>query len=184
MQSQPAQAPNKDVLRYSFAFIGAAGVVCGILVLGYLRTNNVGAAIVAGIYALIAGSFYLLLSLFGRDVTKLGRVGDGLIGAALIAVGVIALVLSGQGNKAEEFALLGVAFGVTWIVEGLLCALAYLRHTTGWWSAFSGVVFIVAGILMLVAFAWITSAQWDFLGWALLVLGFVQFFRLAFSGRQ
>lgn len=184
MTSKSTGTPGKDALRYSFAFIGTAGIICGILILGYLHENSVVASIVAGIYALIAGAFYVLLSLFGRDVSKLGRAGDILIGAALIAVGIIALVLTGRGSAPEEYELLGIAFGVTWIVEGLLCGLAYLRKTAGWWSLVVAIAFIVAGVLMLVAFAWISSVQWAFLGWALLILGFVQFFRLMFSNRK
>jgi uncharacterized membrane protein HdeD (DUF308 family) len=80
--------------------------------------------------------------------------------------------------------LVGVLFGVSWIVEGVVGLTLIGDSASKVWTIVYALIGIVAGILVLTSPLWGAALLWLWLGVSLVVMGFVQIVRAIRFGSQ
>ncbi|MDZ8276623.1 DUF308 domain-containing protein [Microbacterium aquimaris] len=171
MATHTTATPERSTgARAALGFGGVLAVVIGILILLWPeRTASVATALIA-VYAIGAGVVYAAVGLFAKDQKTRSRVGRISAAVVFLIVGILALLNLGQ-TTAWLAVFLGVAVGVTWIVEGIL-TLATLRESEH--KALSitfAVVALVAGAVLVASPVWGIAVLWWLLGASLIVLG-------------
>jgi uncharacterized membrane protein HdeD (DUF308 family) len=170
-------------VRTTFAVSGIAAIVLGVLLLVVPGRTLQFAAIVLGIYFLVAGVMRIALSLFGQLPYAQHRVLGILFGALLLICGI--LILRDSSAAATTLLIILVLFtGIGWIIDGIMSLVESKDASSRGWAVFFGVVSIVAGIAVLAIPGW--SAVWllFFAAIALIVMGIAAVIRAITFGRR
>lgn len=140
--------------RVSLSVLGVVSIIIGVLVLTHPAKTGTAAAlfaaIVLGIFAVVAGISYVFSAIFRGGVSFWGRIGRLLIGVLSVIAGVV--VLYNPTTSAMFVALYAVIMiGITWIFEGVIAFSEMSQSSSKGWTAFYGVISILAGIAMIVS---------------------------------
>jgi uncharacterized membrane protein HdeD (DUF308 family) len=177
---------EKSVINTVRAAIGASGVVSaviGILILVWpVKTAVVVAGIIA-IYAVIAGVVNIAIGIFSRRLGGWARVGYLVLGAVFIIAAIVSFANLGAA-AAGLAVLVGVLFGISWIVEGVVGLTMMGDSGSKVWTIVYALIGVIAGILLLMSPLWGAALLWLWLGASLLVLGIVQLVRAFRFGSQ
>jgi uncharacterized membrane protein HdeD (DUF308 family) len=165
-----------NTLRAAIGVSGALSLVIGLVILVWpVKTAAVVAGIIA-IYAVNAGVVNLAIGIFSRRIGGWARIGYLVLGVVfLVAAG---LAFSNLTAAAAGLAtLVGVLFGISWIVEGVVGLTMVGDSPSKVWTIVYAVIGIVAGIMVLTSPMWGAAVLWLLLGVTLLALGVVQIIR-------
>ncbi len=165
-----------NTLRAAIGVSGALSLVIGVVILVWpVKTAAVVAGIIA-IYAVIAGVVNLAIGIFSRRIGGWARVGYLVLGVVfLLAAG---FAFSNLTAAAAGLAtLVGVLFGISWIVEGVVGLTMVGDSPSKVWTIVYAIIGIVAGIMVLTSPMWGAAVLWLLLGVTLLALGVVQIIR-------
>ncbi len=173
-----AEKIRASIIRYRVAFgiAGIVAVIVGIVILVQPRFVGNLAAILVGLYALVAGAIYLGLGLFTKDMGSWPRAARIVVGAVFIVGGILALV-NMNTTTTVLVTVIATVVGIMWIVEGVVTlTLAVTASPNGWVIGYA-VVSIAAGVLVLISpFMFAAAINW-LLGISFIVLGVVQLLR-------
>jgi Uncharacterized conserved protein len=169
-------------IRAAFGVGGAVALILGIMLLVWPGKTFAVAAVLLGIYFLIAGIVRLALGVFSRGIGGGMRTLDILLGLLLIIAGIIAL-RNAAVTGAALLILLVAVIGVGWIIEGVLAIVESGGAASRGWAIMLGALSVLAGIIVLAIPGW--SAVWLVLysGIALIVLGIIGIMRAFTFGR-
>lgn len=175
---------TKSRLRMFYAVIGLVAFLSGVLSMSWSDDAAQATTIVLGFYFVTAGILYALAALFSTDTSVLGRCGHFIIGAAYMVVGVIGLA-NATGDTDTLAVTFVVTIGISWIIEAILSATAYIRGSAPTWAMFYAFLAFAAGILAFISVVWMHETMIYFIGYSLIVLGAVQFGRgLVYRGHK
>jgi uncharacterized membrane protein HdeD (DUF308 family) len=172
-----------NTVRAAIGVSGAVSLVVGLLILVWpVKTAVVVAGIIA-VYAVIAGVVNLAIGVFSRRLGGWARVGYLVLGAVFLIAAVVSF--SNLGAAAAGLAVLvGVLFGISWIIEGVVGLTMVGDSASKVWTIVYALIGVVAGILLLMSPLWGAALLWLWLGVSLLVLGIVQIVRAFRFGSQ
>ncbi|HEX5335119.1 MAG TPA: DUF308 domain-containing protein [Propionicimonas sp.] len=172
-----------NTVRAAIGISGAVSLIIGVLILVWpVKTAVVVAGIVA-VYAVIAGVVNLAIGIFSRKIGGWARFGFLALGAVFLIAAVVSF--SNLGAAAAGLAVLvGVLFGISWIVEGVVGLTLIGDSASKVWTIVYALIGIVAGILVLSSPLWGAALLWLWLGVSLLVMGIVQIVRAIRFGSQ
>jgi len=172
-----------NTVRAAIGVSGAVSLVVGLLILVWpVKTAVVVAGIIA-VYAVIAGVVNLAIGVFSRRLGGWARVGYLVLGAVFLIAAVVSF--SNLGAAAAGLAVLvGVLFGISWIIEGVVGLTMVGDSASKIWTIVYALIGVVAGILLLMSPLWGAALLWLWLGVSLLVLGIVQIVRAFRFGSQ
>ncbi len=172
-----------NTVRAAIGVSGAVSLVVGLLILVWpVKTAVVVAGIIA-VYAVIAGVVNLAIGVFSSRLGGWARVGYLVLGAVFLIAAVVSL--SNLGAAAAGLAVLvGVLFGISWIIEGVVGLTMVGDSASKVWTIVYALIGVVAGILLLMSPLWGAALLWLWLGVSLLVLGIVQIVRAFRFGSQ
>jgi len=172
-----------NTVRGAIGVSGAVSLIIGVLILVWpVKTAVVVAGIVA-VYAVIAGVVNLAIGIFSRKIGGWARFGFLALGAVFLIAAVVSF--SNLGAAAAGLAVLvGVLFGISWIVEGVVGLTLIGDSASKVWTIVYALISIVAGILVLTSPLWGAALLWLWLGVSLVVMGIVQIVRAIRFGSQ
>ncbi|HSK33757.1 MAG TPA: DUF308 domain-containing protein [Propionicimonas sp.] len=172
-----------NTVRAAIGVSGAVSLVVGLLILVWpVKTAVVVAGIIA-VYAVIAGIVNLAIGVFSRRLGGWARVGYLVLGAVFLIAAIVSF--SNLGAAAAGLAVLvGVLFGISWIIEGVVGLTMVGDSASKVWTIVYALIGVVAGILLLMSPLWGAALLWLWLGVSLLVLGIVQIVRAIRFGSQ
>lgn len=172
-----------NTVRAAIGVSGAVSLVVGLLILVWpVKTAVVVAGIIA-VYAVIAGIVNLAIGVFSRRLGGWARVGYLVLGAVFLIAAIVSF--SNLGAAAAGLAVLvGVLFGISWIIEGVVGLTMVGDSASKVWTIVYAIIGVVAGILLLMSPLWGAALLWLWLGVSLLVLGIVQIVRAIRFGSQ
>jgi uncharacterized membrane protein HdeD (DUF308 family) len=172
-----------DTVRGAIGVSGAVSLIIGVLILVWpVKTAVVVAGIIA-VYAVIAGVVNLAIGIFSRRIGGWARFGFLALGAVFLIAAIVSF--SNLGAAAAGLAVLvGVLFGISWIVEGVVGLTLVGDSASKVWTIVYALIGIVAGILVLTSPLWGAALLWLWLGVSLVVLGIVQIVRAIRFGSQ
>ncbi len=172
-----------NTVRAAIGVSGAVSAVIGLLILVWpVKTAVVVAGIIA-VYAVIAGVVNLAIGIFSRRLGGWARVGYLVLGAVFLIAAIVSFANLGAA-AAGLAVLVGVLFGISWIVEGVVGLTMMGDSASKVWTIIYAVIGIVAGILLLMSPLWGAALLWLWLGVSLVVLGIVQLVRAFRFGSQ
>jgi uncharacterized membrane protein HdeD (DUF308 family) len=165
-----------NTVRGALAVSGAVSLIIGVLILVWpVKTAVVVAGIIA-VYAVIAGVVNLAIGIFSRRIGGWARFGFLALGAVFLIAAIMSF--SNLGAAAAGLAVLvGVLFGISWIVEGVVGLTLIGDSASKVWTIVYALISIVAGILVLTSPLWGAALLWLWLGLSLVVMGVVQIVR-------
>lgn len=170
-------------VRASFGLSGIAAVILGVLLLVVPGRTLRFAAIMLGLYFLIAGVTRMGLSLFGGLPHSQHRVLGIIFGALLLISGIF--ILRDAAAAAVTLLIILVLFtGIGWIIDGIMSIVESKDARSRAWAVLFGVVSIIAGIIVLAMPGW--SAVWLvlFAAVSLIVMGAAALVRAFTFGRR
>lgn len=170
-------------VRITFGVSGIAAVILGILLFVIPGRTLQVAAILLGIYFLVAGIMRIGLAAFGRLPRPHHRVLGVLFGALMLIAGII--ILRDSARAVGTLLIIIVLFtGIGWIIDGIMAIVESGRAASRVWAVAFGVISILAGIVVLVIPGW--SAVWliIFAAISLIVMGVVAVVRAFTFGRN
>jgi len=172
-----------NTVRAAIGISGAVSLIIGVLILVWpVKTAVVVAGIIA-VYAVIAGVVNLAIGIFSRKIGGWARFGFLALGAVFLIAAVVSF--SNLGAAAAGLAVLvGVLFGISWIVEGVVGLTLVGDSASKVWTIVYALISIVAGILVLTSPLWGAALLWLWLGVSLVVMGIVQIVRAIRFGSQ
>jgi uncharacterized membrane protein HdeD (DUF308 family) len=172
-----------NTVRAAIGVSGAVSLIIGLLILVWpVKTAVVVAGIIA-VYAVIAGVVNLAIGIFSRRLGGWVRVGYLVLGAVFLVAAIVSF--SNLGAAAAGLAVLvGVLFGISWIIEGVVGLTMVGDSASKVWTIVYALIGVVAGILLLTSPLWGAALLWLWLGVSLLVLGIVQIVRALRFGSQ
>jgi uncharacterized membrane protein HdeD (DUF308 family) len=172
-----------NTVRGAIGVSGAVSLIIGVLILVWpVKTAVVVAGIVA-VYAVIAGVVNLAIGIFSRKIGGWARFGFLALGAVFLIAAIVSF--SNLGAAAAGLAVLvGVLFGISWIVEGVVGLTLIGDSASKVWTIVYALISIVAGILVLTSPLWGAALLWLWLGVSLVVMGIVQIVRAIRFGSQ
>jgi uncharacterized membrane protein HdeD (DUF308 family) len=172
-----------NTVRGAIGVSGAVSLIIGVLILVWpVKTAVVVAGIVA-VYAVIAGVVNLAIGVFSRRIGGWARFGFLALGAVFLIAAIVSF--SNLGAAAAGLAVLvGVLFGISWIVEGVVGLTLIGDSASKVWTIVYALIGIVAGVLVLTSPLWGAALLWLWLGASLVVLGIVQIVRAIRFGSQ
>lgn len=172
-----------NTVRAAIGVSGAVSLVVGLLILVWpVKTAVVVAGIIA-VYAVVAGVVNLAIGVFSRRLGGWARVGYLVLGAVFLIAAIVSF--SNLGAAAAGLAVLvGVLFGISWIIEGVVGLTMVGDSASKVWTIVYALIGVVAGILLLMSPLWGAALLWLWLGVSLLVLGIVQIVRAFRFGSQ
>lgn len=172
-----------NTVRAAIGVSGAVSLIIGVLILVWpVKTAVVVAGIVA-VYAVIAGVVNLAIGIFSRKLGGWARFGFLALGVVFLIAAVVAF--SNLSAAAAGLAvLIGVLFGISWIVEGVVGLTLIGDSASKVWTIVYALISIVAGILVLTSPLWGAALLWLWLGLSLVVMGIVQIVRAIRFGSQ
>jgi uncharacterized membrane protein HdeD (DUF308 family) len=172
-----------NTVRGAIGVSGAVSLIIGVLILVWpVKTAVVVAGIIA-VYAVIAGVVNLAIGIFSRRIGGWARFGFLALGAVFLIAAVVSF--SNLGGAAAGLAVLvGVLFGISWIVEGVVGLTLIGDSASKVWTIVYALISIVAGILVLTSPLWGAALLWLWLGVSLVVMGIVQIVRALRFGSQ
>ncbi len=172
-----------NTVRGAIGVSGAVSLIIGVLILVWpVKTAVVVAGIIA-VYAVIAGVVNLAIGIFSRRIGGWARFGFLALGAVFLIAAIVSF--SNLGAAAAGLAVLvGVLFGISWIVEGVVGLTLIGDSASKVWTIVYALIGIVAGILVLTSPLWGAALLWLWLGVSLVVLGIVQIVRAIRFGSQ
>ncbi len=172
-----------NTVRAAIGVSGAVSLIIGVLILVWpVKTAVVVAGIVA-VYAVIAGVVNLAIGIFSRRLGGWARFGFLALGVVFLIAAVVSF--SNLGAAATGLAVLvGVLFGISWIVEGVVGLTLIGDSASKVWTIVYALISIVAGILVLTSPLWGAALLWLWLGVSLVVMGIVQIVRAIRFGSQ
>ena len=172
-----------NTVRAAIGISGAVSLIIGVLILVWpVKTAVVVAGIVA-VYAVIAGVVNLAIGVFSRRIGGWARFGFLALGGAFLIAAIVSF--SNLGAAAAGLAVLvGVLFGISWIVEGIVGLTLIGDSASKVWTIVYALIGIVAGVLVLTSPLWGAALLWLWLGASLVVLGIVQIVRAIRFGSQ
>lgn len=172
-----------NTVRAAIGVSGAVSLIIGVLILVWpVKTAVVVAGIVA-VYAVIAGVVNLAIGIFSRRLGGWARFGFLALGVVFLIAAVVSF--SNLGAAATGLAVLvGVLFGISWIVEGVVGLTLIGDSASKVWTIVYALISIVAGILVLTSPLWGAALLWLWLGLSLVVMGIVQIVRAIRFGSQ
>jgi uncharacterized membrane protein HdeD (DUF308 family) len=172
-----------NTVRGAIGVSGAVSLIIGVLILVWpVKTAVVVAGIIA-VYAVIAGVVNLAIGIFSRRIGGWARFGFLALGAVFLIAAIVSF--SNLGAAAAGLAVLvGVLFGISWIVEGVVGLTLIGDSASKVWTIVYALISIVAGILVLTSPLWGAALLWLWLGVSLVVMGIVQIVRAIRFGSQ
>ncbi len=172
-----------NTVRAAIGVSGAVSLIIGLLILVWpVKTAVVVAGIIA-VYAVIAGVVNLSIGIFSRRLGGWVRVGYLVLGAVFLVAAIVSF--SNLGAAAAGLAVLvGVLFGISWIIEGVVGLTMVGDSASKVWTIVYALIGVVAGILLLTSPLWGAALLWLWLGASLLVMGIVQIVRALSFGSQ
>lgn len=172
-----------NTVRAAIGVSGAVSLIIGVLILVWpVKTAVVVAGIVA-VYAVIAGVVNLAIGIFSRKLGGWARFGFLALGVVFLIAAVVSF--SNLAAAATGLAVLvGVLFGISWIVEGVVGLTLIGDSASKVWTIVYALISIVAGILVLTSPLWGAALLWLWLGVSLVVMGIVQIVRAIRFGSQ
>lgn len=172
-----------NTVRAAIGVSGAVSLIIGVLILVWpVKTAVVVAGIVA-VYAVIAGVVNLAIGIFSRRLGGWARFGFLALGVVFLIAAVVSF--SNLAAAATGLAVLvGVLFGISWIVEGVVGLTLIGDSASKVWTIVYALISIVAGILVLTSPLWGAALLWLWLGVSLVVMGIVQIVRAIRFGSQ
>lgn len=172
-----------NTVRAAIGVSGAVSLIIGVLILVWpVKTAVVVAGIVA-VYAVIAGVVNLAIGIFSSRLGGWARFGFLALGVVFLIAAVVSF--SNLGAAATGLAVLvGVLFGISWIVEGVVGLTLIGDSASKVWTIVYALISIVAGILVLTSPLWGAALLWLWLGLSLVVMGIVQIVRAIRFGSQ
>jgi uncharacterized membrane protein HdeD (DUF308 family) len=161
---------------------GLVSIALGLVLLIWPEQTLAVVAALIGVWLVIGGIIRIASAATDRDAGTGTRVLEGLVGLALIVLGIVFLA-----HLVTSLKVLAVLIGVIWIVAGLAeIVSSFARRMTGWQrtgAILLGVVTILGGLVLLfwpgptlVVLTWFT-------GLWLILIGLVQLF-LAWRARR
>jgi uncharacterized membrane protein HdeD (DUF308 family) len=169
-------------VRITFGVTGIIAVVLGILLLVIPGRTLQVAAILLGIYFIIAGAMRIGLAAFGQLSRSHHRVLGVLFGALMLIAGII--ILRDSAQAVGTLLIIIVLFtGIGWIIDGIMAIVESGRASSRIWAVLFGVISILAGIVVLIVPGW--SAIWliIFAAISLIVIGGIAVVRAFTFGR-
>ncbi len=172
-----------NTVRGAIGVSGAVSLIIGVLILVWpVKTAVVVAGIIA-VYAVIAGVVNLAIGIFSRKIGGWARFGFLALGALFLIAAIVSF--SNLGAAAAGLAvLIGVLFGISWIVEGVVGLTLIGDSASKVWTIVYALIGIIAGVLVLTSPLWGAALLWLWLGVSLVVLGIVQIVRAIRFGSQ
>jgi uncharacterized membrane protein HdeD (DUF308 family) len=165
-----------NTVRTAIGVSGAVSLIVGLLILVWpVKTAIVVAGIIA-VYAVIAGLVNLAIGIFSRKLGGWARIGYLVLGAVFLIAAVISFANLGAA-AAGLAVLVGVVFGISWIIEGVVGLTMVGDSASKVWTIIYAIIGVVAGIVLLTSPLWGAALLWLWLGISLLVLGIVQIVR-------
>lgn len=168
-------------IRVALGIGGLVSLVLGLLIMFFPAQSGVATlkfvAILAAVYAFIAGIVYLGTAIFGRVLSGWGRIGYAALGV-LYVIGGIIMMVNLSATAAVLGALLSITIGVLWIFEGIVTFVAAFKgsdHKV--WAVIYGIVSVIAGVTLVVTPLLGAVTLWLLLGAAMVVMGVVQIVR-------
>ncbi|HEY3340215.1 MAG TPA: DUF308 domain-containing protein [Propionicimonas sp.] len=172
-----------NAVRAAIGVSGAVSVIVGLLILIWpVKTAVVVAGIIA-VYAVIAGVVNLAIGIFSRRLGGWARVGYLALGAVFLIAAIVAFANLGAA-AAGLAVLVGVLFGISWIIEGVVGLTMVGDSASKVWTIVYALIGVVAGIMLLTSPLWGAAVLWLLLGVTLLALGVVQIIRAFRFGSQ
>lgn len=168
--------------RIAFAVAGVLAVVAGLLILFWPNFAVEAVAIVVGVFAIVAGSIYLGLGIFAKDVGNWTRAGRSVVGVIFIAAGILALVFSTVTTNVVAL-VISITVGVMWIAEGVVTLVMMVKGQPNGWTIAYVVISIAAGVLVLLSPMFDKEALRWLLGLSFIGLGIAQMVRAVRFGR-
>ncbi|MBP3035432.1 DUF308 domain-containing protein [Arthrobacter sp. zg-ZUI100] len=164
-------------IRGGLALTGVLSIVLGALVLFWPEATLEVIAFLFGLFFLVAGAVRVITGLVTPLLGGL-RVLNILTGVLLFIFGVVAM-----RNPLASLAVLALAIGVAWIVEGIMALAETESGGSRWYAIAYGVISIIAGIVVLFLPVGSLTTLVIFGGIFLVVLGIVEVVRAFTFGR-
>ncbi|MDL9935120.1 DUF308 domain-containing protein [Gordonia sp. ABSL1-1] len=144
------QFPDEVVgaVRATMIVTALVGIVIGFIALFWTRPTLTVIGVLFGISLIVAGLFRIWQAFAATFLSTGLRVALGLIGAAILIIGIIALF----NPQEDSIWFLAIFIGVGWIFQGvgdLYGAATGSAHAPTWFMVVSGLVAIAAGIAMM-----------------------------------
>ncbi len=163
-------------IRTALAIGGAISLVAGVLILIKPEEFALFVTALLGVYALIAGLYYVGFGLASRRSSFWGHLGFILLGALYIIAGVIFFSNLNMA-LATLTIVVPIMIGAVWLVEGVVTLTSAGSTSSVAWAIFYGIISILAGLALLFAPVLYASFLWTLTGIALVILGVVQLVR-------
>lgn len=164
-------------IRGSLAVTGVLSVVLGAIVLFWPEATLEVIAFLFGLYFLVAGAIRVITGLVTPLVGGL-RVMNILTGMLLFVLGVVVM-----RNPLASLAVIALAIGVAWIIEGIMSLAETESGGSRWYAIAYGIISILAGVVVLFLPVGSLTALVIFGGIFLVVLGIVELVRAFTFGR-
>lgn len=152
---------------------GLVALAAGIVVLVWpMQSAKVLTGIFA-VYVIVAGIVYVAAGLFTRGISFGARFWRVVLGALLVAAGVIGL--STLATTAAAFlVIMTILVGITWIYEGFVAFATLGSSGAKGWTVFYAIVSILAGLTILFTPLFAAVSLWWLIGVMAVVFGIIQ----------
>ena len=131
-------------VRLAFVISGLVAIGLGTLMLVWTEATLAVIALLFGLYFVISGILRIVRGLVSTGAELGGRVFNIVFGLIMLIVGIVAI-----RNPEGSLAVLGLAIGISWIVEGIAALTEYTADASRWFGVLFGVIGIVAGVIVL-----------------------------------
>jgi len=164
--------------RVVWAIRAVVAIVIGILVLVWPAASVSILAVLLGIYFVILGIVRVVQGFVSKDLTGGGKVANIIIGAIILAAGVIVV-----RNPFETAVFIVLLIGISWIFERVATIVDTARGNGSGISVVIGILIALAGVLVILFADGATLAWGIFVGISLLVVGVLDLVLLFTVGR-
>jgi uncharacterized membrane protein HdeD (DUF308 family) len=165
-----------------WALRAIAALVIGVLVLVWPQSTVSILAVLLGIYFVVLGILRVIAGITDKDLNGGGRVANLIIGALVLAGGVIVI-----RNPFETAVFVVLLIGVSWIFEGIATLVDTARGHGDGVSIVIGILIAIAGVLIILFADGVAIGYAIFFGVTLIVVGIldlVLLFRVGSAVKQ
>lgn len=154
MSNTDVYVQARSGLRVALSVLGIISVIVGVLVLmnpgEFGKALGVFAAVLLGLFSVIAGISYAISAFFTEGASFWSRVLRLIVGVVALVAGVV-LLMNPVSTAVFIWMFAVIMIGVTWISEGIIAFMELGETPSKGWTIFYAVISLIAGVMMVIA---------------------------------